>query len=51
MEYLAVALKIQHVEGIVAHRYALFLCSQDVEIVIITNSQRSVQRLSGWATN
>ena len=32
MEYLAVALKIQHVEGIVAHRYALFLCSQDVEI-------------------
>ena len=32
VEYLAVALKIQHVEGIVAHRYALFLCSQDVEI-------------------
>ena len=44
VEYLAVALKIQHVEGIVAHRYALFLCSQDVEIVIITNSQRSVPR-------
>ena len=27
-----------------------FLCSPDVEI-IITNSQRSVQRLSRWATN
>ena len=33
----------------IAHRFTIFLCSLDVEI--ITNSQRSVQMLSSWATN
>ena len=33
----------------IAYRFTIFLCSLDVEI--ITNSQRSVQKLSSWATN
>ena len=33
----------------IAHRFTIFPCSLDVEI--ITNSQRSVQRLSSWTTN
>ena len=33
----------------IAHRFTIFLCSLDVEI--ITNSQRSVQKLPSWATN